>query len=126
MEDITPKEIQVYGQNINDFIEVVGDIPISQVTKSEVSEFVTIQSKLPPNRKKSPQYRELTISELIEKKGIEPQTPQNINKRLTKLSVFGNWCVRQGYISENPFKDMKLTVKKKRTGRIPFSAQEIR
>jgi integrase len=96
------------------------------VTKSEVSEFVTIQSKLPPNRKKSPQYRELTISELLEKKGIEPQTPQNINKRLTKLSVFGNWCVRQGYISENPFKDMKLTVKKKRTGRIPFSAQEIR
>ena len=96
MEDITPKEIQVYGQNINDFIEVVGDIPISQVTKSEVSEFVTIQSKLPPNRKKSPQYRELTISELLKKKGIEPQTPQNINKRLTKLSVFGNWCVRQG------------------------------
>jgi len=126
LEDITPKEIQVYGQNINDFIEVVGDIPISQVTKSEVSEFVTIQSKLPPNRKKSPQYRELTISELLEKKGIEPQTPQNINKRLTKLSVFGKWCVRQGYISENPFKDMKLTVKKKRTGRIPFSAQEIR
>lgn len=55
LEDITPKEIQVYGQNINDFIEVVGDIPISQVTKSVVSEFVTIQSKLPPNRKNSAQ-----------------------------------------------------------------------
>jgi integrase len=126
LEDTSPKEIQTLRQNINDFIEVIGDLNISTTTKGEVSEFITIQSKLPSNRKKSPKYRDLTISELLKKKGIEPQTPQNINKRLTKLSVFGNWCVRQGYLTGSPFKDMKLSVKKTITGRIPFSVKELR
>ena len=126
LEDTSPKEIQVLKQNINDFIEVMGDVNISQITKKEVSEFITIQSKLPTNRKKSPKYRDLTIAELLKNKGIETQSPQNINKRLTKLSVFGNWCVRQGYLSESPFKDMKLSVKKSNTERKPFTAKELR
>ena len=81
---------------------------------------------MPANRKKSPKYRDLTIDELLKKKGIETQSPQNINKRLTKLSVFGNWCVRQGYLPESPFKDMKLSVKKSNTERKPFTAKELR
>ena len=126
MEDTSPKEIQVLRQNINDFIEVMGDVNVSNLTKGEVSEFITIQSKLPSNRKKSPKYRDLSIPEILKIEGIDSQSPQNINKRLTKLSVFGNWCVRQGYLSESPFKDMKLSVKKTSTGRIPFSVKDLR
>ena len=84
----------------------MGDVNVSNLTKGEVSEFITIQSKLPSNRKKSPKYRDLSIPEILKIEGIDSQSPQNINKRLTKLSVFGNWCVRQGYLSESPFKDM--------------------
>ena len=54
LEDTSPKEIQVLRQNINDFIEVMGDVNVANLTKGEVSEFITIQSKLPSNRKKSP------------------------------------------------------------------------
>ena len=126
LEDTSPKEIQVLRQNINDFIEVMGDVNVSNLTKGEVSEFITIQSKLPSNRKKSPKYRDLTIAELLKNKVIDTQSPQNINKRLTKLSVFGNWCVRQGYLPESPFKDMKLSVKKSNTERKPFTAKELR
>ena len=104
----------------------MGDVNISQITKKEVSEFITIQSKLPTNRKKSPKYRDLTIAELLKNKVIDTQSPQNINKRLTKLSVFGNWCVRQGYLPESPFKDMKLSVKKSNAERKPFTAKELR
>ncbi len=54
------------------------------------------------------------------------QTPLNINKKLTKLSAFGNWGVKQGLISANPFRDMKLEVKKSRTQRQPFTLAELK
>ena len=127
LEDTSPKEIQVLRQNINDFIEVMGDVNVSNLTKGEVSEFITIQSKLPSNRKKSPKYRDLTIPQLLELKGIETQSIQNINKRLSKLGVFANWCVRQGFLNESPFKDMQLSIKKKKSlGREPFTIKELR
>ena len=49
-----------------------------------------------------------------------------MNKRLSKLSVFGNWCVRQGYINQSPFKEMKLSVKSSRPDRKSFSAIDLR
>ena len=54
------------------------------------------------------------------------QTPLNINKKLTKLSAFGNWGVKQGLMSANPFRDMKLEVKKSRTQRQPFTPAELK
>ena len=126
LENTSPKEIQTLKQNINDLIEVVGDLPISNLSKEEVSKFITIQSKLPPNRKKSPQFRNLSIPEILKLKGVQPQSPNNVNKRLSKLSVFGNWCVRQGYINQSPFKEMKLSVKSSRPDRKSFSAIDLR
>ena len=56
----------------------------------------------------------------------EIQTPQNINKRITKLSVFGNWGVRQGLLITNPFSDMKFSVTKTARKREPFKIDELR
>ena len=56
----------------------------------------------------------------------ETQTPQNINKKLTTLSVFGNWGVSQGLIDNNPFLGMKFSVKKSIHFRKPFTADELR
>ena len=101
----------------------------SQMTKKEVNHYIDVQSKLPPNRKKSPKYRDFSISELVEKNlpENETQTNQNINKRLTKLTTFGHWCIKQGLISSNPFKDMKLSVRKTPSKkRVPFSVKELR
>ena len=68
----------------------------------------------PCTRNKSPKYRELNIQELVDLNLPEQeiQTPLNINNKLTKLSAFGNWAVKQGLITSNPFRDMKLEIKK--------------
>ena len=91
----------------------MGDVDITQINKGVVSEYISYESKLPPQRRKSSKYRDLSIQELLNLKDIETQSNQNINKRISKLGVFANWCVRQGLISESPFKDMKLSIKKK-------------
>ena len=122
------KEIESDKRIVEEFIEIVGDIDFSTITKKEVSHYIDVQTKLPPNRKKSPKYRDLTIKEVM---GLnlsqkEIQTPQNINKRITKLSVFGNWGVRQGLLITNPFSGMKFSVKKQPHTRQPFTADELR
>ncbi|SVC39444.1 uncharacterized protein METZ01_LOCUS292298, partial [marine metagenome] len=122
------KEIGSDGVILEEFVEIVGDIDISSITKKEVSYYIDVQTKLPPNRKKSPKYRDLSIQQLVEKNlsDKETQTPQNINKRLTKLSVFANWGVRQGLLFSNPFSGMKFSVKKQPHSRKPFTAEELR
>ena len=122
------KEIESDKRIVEEFIEIVGDIDFSTITKKEVSHYIDVQTKLPPNRKKSPKYRDLTIKEVMGLKlsQKEIQTPQNINKRITKLSVFGNWGVRQGLLITNPFSGMKFSVKKQPHTRQPFTADELR
>ena len=56
----------------------------------------------------------------------EIQSPQNINKRLTKLSGFANWGVNEGLLKENPFRGMKLGVKRQITHPQPFSISDLR
>ena len=122
------KEIESDKRIVEEFIEIVGDIDFSTITKNEVSHYIDVQTKLPPNRKKSPKYRDLSIKEVMKLKlsQKEIQTPQNINKRITKLSVFGNWGVRQGLLITNPFSGMKFSVKKQPHTRQPFTAGELR
>jgi len=122
------KEIESDKRIVEEFIEIVGDIDFSTITKNEVSHYIDVQTKLPPNRKKSPKYRDLSINEVMKLKlsQKEIQTPQNINKRITKLSVFGNWGVRQGLLITNPFSGMKFSVKKQPHTRQPFTTDELR
>ena len=122
------KEIESDKRIVEEFIEIVGDIDFSTITKNEVSHYIDVQTKLPPNRKKSPKYRDLSIKEVMKLKlsQKEIQTPQNINKRITKLSVFGNWGVRQGLLITNPFSGMKFSVKKQPHTRQPFTTDELR
>jgi len=99
------KEIESDRVILEEFIEIIGDIDFSRVTKKEVSHYFDVQRKLPPNRKGSSKYKDLTINELMELNLSQKktQTVQNINKRLSKLSVYGNWGVRQGLLLTNPF-----------------------
>jgi len=122
------KEIESDKRIVKEFIEIVGDIDFSTITKKEVSNYIDVQIKLPPNRKESPKYRDLSIKEVMELNlsQKEIQTPQNINKRITKLSVFGNWGVRQGLLITNPFSGMKFSLKKQSHTRQPFTADELR
>ena len=127
LEETSEKEIGELNRNINDFIEVMGDLPIDQINKNVVSDYISFESRLPPQRRKSPKYRDLSIPQLLELEGIETQSIQNVNKRISKMSVFANWCVRQGFINESPFKDMQLSIKKnKSSGREPFNAKDLR
>ena len=94
-EKIEGKKLKDIGTDqgiVEEFIQIVGDIHFSNLTKKEVNAYIDIQTKLPPHRNKNPKYRDLSIEQLLELdlSDKETQTPQNINRRLDKLSVFTN------------------------------------
>ena len=76
------KKYRLHNHNVHMVNPFTNDIDFSSVTKKEVSFYIDIQTKLPPNRKVNSKYRDLSIKEVIELNLSEKevQTQQNINK----------------------------------------------
>ena len=94
--------VQTDAQNEASFkqlIEVIGDIPITAVTKSVVRGYKQTLLSYPANRYKG-KRKEKTLEQLVEEGcvSISLETVRNI---MGRVSSFFNWLVMQGYISMN-------------------------
>ena len=98
-------------------IEEYGDIPIGSMTKEMTSKFKGHIMKIPRNRNKNPQYRDLDFHKLVELNVKDVISTTTVNKHLGWCSSFYEWSINHGYSNINPFKGLKL---KKR------SVQEMR
>jgi hypothetical protein len=94
----------------DDFIEIIGNIPVSSLSKEHIRTYIKTQIKLPPNRRKPPKYREMSIVEVMKIKGVKLQSRINVNKFLTRLTTFMNFGVSQGYFKENYIFGMKIPI----------------
>ena len=82
-------------------IEVIGDIPITAITKSVVREYKQTLLSYPANRYKG-KRKEKTLEQLVEEGcvSISLETVRNI---MGRVSSFFNWLVKQDYTENNPF-----------------------
>jgi len=121
------KMLDEYKVITDDFIEIIGNIPVSSLSKDSIRTYISTQIKLPPNRRKNPKYREMSIVEVMKLKGVKPQSRINVNKFLTRLTTFMNFGVSQGYIKENYILGMKIPIPKTegRKKREPFSPEDL-
>ena len=104
------QSIQQHEAFFNELLECIGDLPLQEMSKSVVRKYLSIQQKLPPQRKKSPRYREKTVEQILKMKSVEPQSIANINKKLGKLGEFFRWIERRyDECSANPFEGMALS-----------------
>jgi len=124
---IGEKMLDEYKVITDDFIEIIGNIPVSSLSKDSIRTYINTQIKLPPNRRKNPKYREMSIVEVMKLKGVKPQSRINVNKFLTRLTTFMNFGVSQGYIKENYILGMKIPIPKTegRKKREPFSPEDL-
>ena len=103
-----------------DFIEIVGDKPISDYTRNDARDYRNIISKLPKNRRKIKNYRDKSINELLKMEipdshilNIETQTKLN-----SRIIAIWNFMIDEynDYVTENVFKrtsNSKITIRKK-------------
>jgi len=124
---IGEKMLGEYRVITDEFIEIIGNIPVSSLSKEHIRTYIKTQIKLPINRRKNPKYRDLSIDEIMKLKDVKPQSRVNVNKFLTRLTTFMRFGISQGYIKENYIEGMKLTISKTegRKRREPFSPEDL-
>ena len=121
------KMLREYRVLTDEFIDIVGNIPVSSLSKETIRTYIKTQIKLPINRRKNPKYRDLSIDEVMKLKDVTPQSRVNVNKFLTRLTTFMRFGVSQGYIKDNYIEGMKLPISKTegRKRREPFSPEDL-
>ncbi len=109
-------------------VEDFGDIPIGTIDIEKGTLFKSHIKNLPKNRKKYPELRDLSFHEVIQpNKKFERISTVTFNKHIGNLSSFMNWSFTHGYCYVNPFKGMKLRIKKnQREERDRFSEKELK
>ena len=121
------KLLSEYKVITDDFVEIIGNSPVSSLSKDSIRTYIKTQLKLPPNRRKNPIYRDLDIENLLKLKEVKPQSRLNVNKFLTRLTTLMNFGVSQGYFKDNPILGMKIPIPKiqGRKKREPFSQEDL-
>ena len=118
------KEIQ---HSLNVMIEEWGDISIGSLTREMTSTFKSHIMKIPRNRNKNPQYRDLDFHKLVELNVKDVISTTTVNKHLGWCSSFYEWSINHGYTNTNPFKGLKLKKKvSPRDERDRFSEKDLK
>jgi len=107
-------------------IEIIGDISIDELSYEVGREYKNTLMKLPANRNKIKQYRDLSIPQMLELKP-EPMSTQTVNNQISTVIALMNWARKQGYIKENYFEGLKLrSTKQAQDERKPFSDDDLK
>lgn len=94
-------------------LRVVGDVPLSDLDHDSADHFRSILKKLPPHMNKKPQWKGLTIEQIITAKPIEVLSDSSVNKFMRRISSMLNWAVDREYISRNCFRRKPIKEVKK-------------
>lgn len=89
------------------WLNIVGDQPITGYGYEQQRAYKQTIQRLPPNINKSPRYRGKSINEIIAL-GDKPAAPNTVNKNLTRISALFRWAVEYGYTSLNPAGGMTI------------------
>jgi len=112
----------IYGS----FLEIVGEkITTNQIDFAIARQYKDVILKLPPNMRKSPLLKGLSIQQIITK-DLDSMSVRSMNKYLSAVSSLMGWAVRQGYIDRNFFD--KLTIKTSGNiseERLPFDQKDL-
>ncbi len=95
------------------FIEIVGNRQVTEVDRVVMREYKDKLVRLPANLHKNPDYRGKSIDEVLAMSDLKPMSVSSINKNITWVSSLLKWCVRHGYLLNNPAEGLTLKKSKR-------------
>lgn len=103
------------------------DTDIRKLTKREMRNFRdNVLMKLPARRNILPQFKGMTLQQLLACKDAKKLSLQTVNHRLADLSGFFTWCVEGEYISANPVSGLQHQINGKVSNeRLAYSPEEL-
>lgn len=112
------------------FIELHGDLSVSDITKHHARTFKEALIELPKGLSKY--HRKLKLPELLEmaRRGAvkgETLSPGTINKHIAGLSSVMSFAVKNGYADSNPFSNMRVKERgQAKNKRSSYSAEDLK
>jgi integrase len=87
-----------------------------------------VVTRLPKNRSKHRQTRDLTLAEMLALDGVEKLATRTVNAYLSAFQSFATWAVNNGYASENVFTGTRVPskIRDKSTQRDAFNPTQLR
>jgi integrase len=106
--------------------EILGDLPINTIGYPEAERLKETLLKLPPSRKTSPLYRNLSIQQILATRPKKTLSRKTVNKYLSLVSNLFNYAKRYGYTDENYFQGVGVKIKQKpHEERKPFTTDDL-
>lgn len=111
------------------FLELVGDIDTSFITKDHVRQFREIVMKLPKHYKSKKCYKNLSLVEItfLDIPKDKLQSTNTVNNRLVKLGCFLIWLGSMDYNNVSGLSEplKKLRSKDKKSDKVPFAKDDL-
>ncbi|MGR3500540.1 MAG: site-specific integrase [Limimaricola soesokkakensis] len=107
--------------------EIIGHKPVARITKADARKTKDTLLRLPKNRSKLPQIRDLPLAEMLEIEGAERISARTVNAYISHMQSFAEWAENNGHATENVFANIRVKLPKsaKTDGRKAFSQAQL-
>jgi integrase len=112
---------------IANFVELVGNIPLSSVNPNICRDFKSKLIRYPLHRTKLIEFKGIDVCVLIKSDKTYPTISiTTVNNQIRKINSFFNWLVKQGLLTSNPIIGMKIKQKTSlKAARTSFNDSDI-
>tara|TARA_R110001583_G_scaffold76235_1_gene208930 strand:- start:19358 stop:20677 length:1320 start_codon:yes stop_codon:yes gene_type:complete len=110
---IREKTLQMLRAKLTLLLRILGDKPVNLIKYVDAEHFKNTLLTLPPNINKSPIYRDLTITEIIETKPHKTMSLISVQGYVDYARTFMNWTIRNEWATKNHFCGIKVPNKKR-------------
>lgn len=107
--------------------EIMDDKPLSEMTKADARKVKDALLKLPKNRSKSAQTRDMPLREMLKITDVEKIAARTVNAYISNMQSFFKWAVDNGHADQNIFTGMRVAVSKKTKDQVreAFSTEQL-
>ncbi len=108
------RTINNYAAQLDTFVEILGDVPISSINRKRAKEALKTLKQLPPNRNKSKIFKDLSIASLTQLKPSKVMSPTTVKLYIDRIAGLFQYAIIEEYVTKNPFVEI---IKEKPTRR---------
>ena len=128
-KELREKTLIEYRNTLDLMVEIIGDLPINQLSQKHGRLLSSSLEKLPPRRKTDGRYNQKSVKQLIKMEVDNPMDTRTVNKLIQRCSTWLNWVIRNGYYNDrNIFhgKSIPSNKGKNTITRQPFTDKQLK
>jgi integrase len=123
------KTLLEWDTSVRRFVDICGDLAVDNFSKAHLRKFRDTLVNMPSHV--SGPLREMTVPQVVaatKGKRLARIAPATVKKQVNAIGTLLAWCVNNGYLEDNPAKDLTVSSTKSRSAsrRLPYTAAELK